>query len=112
MNWLNRLPGYQRSPAGLEWVIWQRLPRILLIGTAILGLLALACWWAVPSQLTGAAERELLLSCYRLLGLLILHWTLVLTVAIGCVVVMVMKGPAFVADAYPPPGRDSEQNAR
>ena len=26
---------------------------------------------------------------------------LVLTVGIGCIVVMVMKGPAYVADAYP-----------
>jgi len=30
---------------------------------------------------------------------------LVLTLAIGCAIVMVMKGPAYVADAYPPPGR-------
>jgi hypothetical protein len=35
-----------------------------------------------------------------------LHWTFVATVAIGCVIVMVMKGPAFVADPYPPVGRD------
>lgn len=112
MNWLNRLPGFQRSPAGLEWAIWQRLPRILLFGTAIPGLLALACWWAVPSQLTLATERDLLLTCYRLLGLVILHWTLVLTVAIGCAVVMVMKGPAFVADAYPPPEREAMEDPR
>ena len=28
-------------------------------------------------------------------------WTAVFTVAIGCVVVHIMKGPAYVADAYP-----------
>ena len=28
-------------------------------------------------------------------------WTAVFTVAIGCVVVHVMKGPAYVADPYP-----------
>jgi hypothetical protein len=33
-------------------------------------------------------------------GLVILHWALVLTLAIGCVIVMLMKGPAYVADAY------------
>lgn len=100
MNWLNKLPGFQRSPPGLEWALWQRLPRILWVGTLIPGLLALGCWWAVPEQLTSAADRDLLLTCYRLLGLVMLHWTLVLTVAIGCVLVMVMKGPAYVADAY------------
>ena len=36
----------------------------------------------------------------------VLHWSLMLTLAIGCVIVMLMKGPAYVADAYPPPGRD------
>ncbi|WP_310386211.1 hypothetical protein [Roseateles sp.] len=106
MNWLNKLPGFQRSPPGLEWAIWQRLPRILWVGTVIPGLLALACWWAVPEQLTSAADRDLLLTSYRLMGLVMLHWTLVLTVGIGCVLVMVMKGPAYVADAYPPPGRE------
>ena len=40
-----------------------------------------------------------------LIGVLVLHGTLVLTMAIGCVVVLVMKGPADVADADPPPGR-------
>jgi hypothetical protein len=30
----------------------------------------------------------------------VLHLTLVLTAAIGCVIVMLMKGPAFVADGF------------
>jgi hypothetical protein len=38
---------------------------------------------------------------YQLLGLVILHWTLVLTVAIGCAIVLLMKGPAYAADSYP-----------
>ncbi len=36
-----------------------------------------------------------------MVGIVVLHWTLVLTLAIGCVIVMLMKGPAYVADAYP-----------
>jgi hypothetical protein len=36
-------------------------------------------------------------------GAVILHWSLVLTLAFGCVIVRVMKGPGFVADAYPLP---------
>jgi hypothetical protein len=31
-------------------------------------------------------------------GVVVFHWTAVLTIAIGCVVVIVMKGPAYVAD--------------
>jgi hypothetical protein len=33
--------------------------------------------------------------------LIFLHWNTVLTLAIGAFIVMVMKGPAYVADAYP-----------
>lgn len=106
MSALKRLPGFQRSPHGLEWTLFKRLPAILLLGTAVPALLALAFWWAAPGVPSAAEERDLLLLTYRLIGLVLLHWTLVLTVAIGCVIVMLMKGPAFVADAYPPPGRD------
>ena len=34
-------------------------------------------------------------------SLIVLHWTVVFTVGIGAFIVMVMKGPAYVADAYP-----------
>jgi hypothetical protein len=106
MSALKRLPGYQRSPHGLEWALFKRLPAILLLGTALPALLALAFWWVAPERPTAAEERDLLLLTYRLVGLVVLHWTLVLTVAIGCAIVLLMKGPAFVADAYPMPGRE------
>jgi hypothetical protein len=106
MNWLNKLPGFKRQRPGREWWLWKRLPAILGWGTAVPLLLALGFWWTAPGQPSAAEERDLMLVMYRLIGRLILHWTLVLTLAIGCVIVMVMKGPAYVADAYPPPGRD------
>jgi hypothetical protein len=36
-----------------------------------------------------------------MISVVILHWSIVLTVAIAAFIVMVMKGPAYVADAYP-----------
>ena len=45
-------------------------------------------------------------------GVVVLHWTLVLTVALECFIVRVMKGPAYVADAYPLPGERDEPGAR
>ena len=56
---------------------------------------------------SSADDRDRLLLVYQLIGLVLLHWTLVLAAAIGCAIVIVMKGPAFVADPYPPPGRES-----
>lgn len=100
-GWLNKLEGFQRSAPGLEWALLKRLPRILFWGTLVPVLLALGWHWFSPDNPTPAEERNLLLFDYVIAGVVVLHWTVVLTVAIGAVIVMVMKGPAYVADAYP-----------
>ncbi len=101
MNWLNKLPGFQRSPPGLEWEIWRRLHWIWLAGT-VLPLAAAGMAYllnqADPSA-SGARAAEQFF--YVMVGLVILHASLVLTLAIGCVIVILMKGPAYVADPYP-----------
>jgi len=106
MGVLNRLPGFRRSPHGFEWVLWKRLPAILVLGTVLPAGTGLVLWWLAPDHATAAEASDLLRIGYQLAGLVLLHWTLVLTVAIGCIVVLVMKGPAYVADPYPPPGRE------
>jgi hypothetical protein len=103
---LTRLPGHRNAPPGLEWVLWKRLPAILFLGTVLPALLGLGWWWMTPDPPGAHEQRELLWAVYSLIGVVVFHWTMVLTVAIGCIVVMIMKGPAYVADAYPPPGRE------
>jgi hypothetical protein len=100
MNWLRKLPGTRRAASGLEWVIWRKLPLIFLVGTALplLGL-AVLHWLAEPSN--AAAQRSLQMADYIVIGVLVFHWTAVITVGIGCVIVMIMKGPAYAADSYP-----------
>ena len=105
-NLFNRLPGFQKTTAGQERQVLRRLPSILAIGTLLLCLPSLIArlWWA------GAPDYEVVsrittVDIYAI-GVLILHWTAVLTVAIGAVIVMIMKGPAYVADAYPMEGMD------
>jgi hypothetical protein len=101
MNPFQKLPGSRRVAPGIERALWRRLPAILLWGTLLPLLLAGARrWWASMSP-TPPAEASLLLGDYLAFGVVVLHWTLVLTVGLGCVIVMVMKGPAYVADAYP-----------
>lgn len=107
MTWLNRLPGFTQSAPGLEWAIWKRLPAVLFWGTAVPLTLAAVLWFASSDLTSSAEDRDRLLVVYQLIGLVSLHWSLMLGVAIGCGAVIVMKGPAFVADPYPPPGRDS-----
>jgi len=110
MKYLKKLEGFKRSPAGLEWQIWQRLHLILGAGT-LLPLLAGAAAYALdsldPSTQSARAVEQFF---YVMVGLVVLNWTLVLTLAIGCAIVMLMKGPAYVADPYvmEEPTRDQE----
>jgi hypothetical protein len=101
-----RLPGFQKSPAGLERQILRRLPRLLWVGTLLAALGAVAMrllpWSGTEADV---ATRITTVDIY-LISLVILHWTALFTVAIGAFIVMVMKGPAYVADAYPLPDAD------
>ena len=108
MNWLNRLPDSKQSEPGFEWTLWKRLPAILAWGTLLPLALAAVFWFVAPSVLGGVGAAGWWLMVYQIIGLVIFFWTLMLTLAIGCVIVMLMKGPAFVADAYPLPSRDSK----
>jgi hypothetical protein len=98
---MRKLPGFKRSPAGLEWRLWKRLPAILAWGTAAPLLVVVGLWWAAPAGPSAPVDPALMLWIYQLLGLIVLHWTLVLTLAIGCGIVLLMKGPAYAADSYP-----------
>ena len=108
MDWFKKLPVQHRTPHGAEWALWKRLPAILAWGTALPLVVGLVVWWLAPAASPNAEDPALLLTLYQLIGLVVLHWTLVLTVGIGCLIVRIMKGPAYVADAYPPPGREAQ----
>ena len=102
----NRLPGFQQTAAGRERAVLHLLPRLLALGSLLLCLPSLAArlWWAgAPAH--EVAARITTVDIYAI-SVLILHGTVVFTVAIGAVIVMVMKGPAYVADAYPMEGMD------
>lgn len=97
----HKLKGFGRTPAGQERVVLRRLPRVLWVGTVLLALPSLGVrWWWSGSQEAEVLTRILTVDIY-MTGVVILHWTAVLTVGIGAFIVMVMKGPAYVADAYP-----------
>ncbi len=100
IDWLQKLPGHVRHEAGLEWRLWRRLPLIAAVGTALPALVGLAVHLLAPDNPSAAQLRTLGMLDYSLIGLLAFVWTSILTAAIGCVVVMVMKGPGYVADGY------------
>ena len=100
MDWLKKIPQTGRTPSGLEWRLWRKLPLIALIGT-VLPLLCLALVHLLSDSAPDAAEaRRIQMLDYVIGGVIVFHWSMVVTVGIGCVIVMVMKGPGYVADGY------------
>src|SRR5574343_57517 len=97
-HWFRRLPVCRAEPAGTERVILLYLPRVLVLGSLVLALPSVLARLADPDSALAAAAMT---TDIIVVSLIILHWTVVLTVAIAAFIVLVMKGPGFVADAYP-----------
>ena len=101
MNAFNRLPGFTRTPPGKERQVMRALPMIFLLGTLLLALPSLFVrvfpWSGTETEI---ATRIMSFDIY-VISLVILHWTVVCTVGIAAFIIMVMKGPAYVADPYP-----------
>jgi hypothetical protein len=85
----------------MEWILWRKLPVIAALGTALplLGLLALHL--LSDPDANPAQVRWLQLADFFVGAVLMFHWTMIATVAIGCVIVMIMKGATYEADSYP-----------
>ncbi len=100
---LRILPNSVRSPAGLEWRIMKKLPLVLLASTLIP---AGAYLLTVLAAGADTDQKQLTTIAILAIALVVTLWTAILTVAIGCAVVWIMKGPAYVADGYPVSDRD------
>jgi hypothetical protein len=100
MNWLKKLSPTRREASGLEWTLWRKLPLILLAGTALPLMVLGVVHLLTDPEPSAQQARWLQLADYVVGGVIIFHWTMVLTLGIGCVIVIVMKGPGYVADGY------------
>jgi len=102
MKLFNKLPGFVRSPPGLERIVLRHLLPAAAWGTLALALALLAV--AVRERPGALSRGEILL-----MGLLPLYWSALLCAGIAAFIVMVMKGPAYVADAYPLPDMERQE---
>lgn len=100
MSWFNKLHN-RNQPAGLEWQMLKKLPYVLIVGTLLPAYIAI--FTRMLFILTPEDQIEKIISFVDILsiGVVITLWTAVFTIAIGCVMVIVMKGPAYIADNYP-----------
>ena len=100
MNWLRKLPGFQQTPYGFEWRLLRLMPTVCLAGTLLPALMAVAARFLIVDGSAAELARRIQLFDFVMIGLVIFVWTLAVTVTIGCVIVWLMKGPAYVADGF------------
>lgn len=96
---LKKLHG-RLSPPGLELRILRLLPRISVAGVLLLAALSVLARMS-PAEPGAAALKQIRTVDFFAIATGITFLTAVVTVAIGCIIVHIMKGPAYVADAYP-----------
>ena len=90
----------KHHPAGLEWVILKMLPKILIGGIFIpLFMSIIVRVFPAAESATEIAKHQTSIDILSV-ALFIVVLISVFTVAIGCLVVVLMKGPGYVADAY------------
>lgn len=101
MDFFKKLPNSARYPIGIEWPLLKKIPLIFLIGTVLIGLPAVNIY--INSAEISADQYRVIYVC---LGLWFSFTFFVGVIAIGCVLIMLMKGPGYVADAYELPKED------
>ena len=99
MALFNRLHG-RLEPPGRELHILRKLPRIALAGTLLPAALAVLVRVLPPQPDVDTAKHIRSVDIFAI-ATTVTFWTAIFTVAIGCVIVHIMKGPAYVADPYP-----------
>jgi len=111
MKYLRKLPGHRQYPSGIEWTVLKKLPIILAGGTAIPVFVSVGTRWFPPQGTISEVAKHIAAIDILAIAAVLMLWMTALGVAIVCFVVVLMKGPAYVADAYPLVDRD-QPNAR
>ena len=91
---------HRKYVPGLEWVILKKLPLYLLGGTLIPAFMAILARMGLFADLSDDPAKMVMGIDILAVALVITVWTAVFTVAIGCVIVWIMKGPTYIADSY------------
>jgi len=99
MKFLKKVYG-RVEPPGMEMKILKLLPTVALVGTAVPILLAVIARLVINDGAAAEIAKQVRSVDIFCIASLITVWTAIVTIAIGCIVVFIMKGPAYAADSY------------
>jgi hypothetical protein len=92
---------------GLETRLLRAWPWAVAGGTLLPLLVAEALRWGYPDIPSVDEHKRLLQAWFALAGAVVFYWTMVATIAAGCWIVRIMKGPVREGrDPYPLPPPD------
>ena len=77
------------------------MPTMCIAGTLLPALAAVLARFVMTGSNEAELVRHIQMFDFLMIGLVLFIWSLVMTLAIGCAIVWLMKGPAYVADGYP-----------
>ena len=101
----------RREAPGLERKILRQMPWMV-AGNVVVPLLVMGLARVLSDKpLTETVAKQLMRVDIAAIALGLTFATALLTLAIGCVIVVVMKGPAYVADPYDLEDHDAEEDA-
>ena len=97
---LRPLKGFTPSPPGIEQAILRRLPELLLLGLAAIGAPSLLIRMLPYSGSVHEWQSAITMFDIVAIACGVFYITMLLTLGLGAFIVKLMKGPAYVADAY------------
>lgn len=96
-----KLKYYPKSPAGLERKILRHIPQVFIFGLLGLGLPSLLARIFPISGGVSEVQYWIGMIDIYVISLIVFYCAAIFTIGCGALIVMIMKGPAYVADAYP-----------
>ena len=106
----------RRHPTGLEWMILRKLPNVIFAGIFIPLFMSIFARFLPVAGTAAEITRHQIDIDILSISLFFIVISAAFTMTIGCIIVVGMKGPNFVTDAYeledsnhPMPGNKSDK---
>ncbi|OYY57969.1 MAG: hypothetical protein B7Y55_03535 [Polynucleobacter sp. 35-46-207] len=100
-RFFNKLKNHPKVAPGVERKVLRHIPQVFVFGLLGLGLPSLLARLFPIAGSVSEVQRWIGTVDIYVISLIVFYCTAIFTIGFGALIVMIMKGPAYVADAYP-----------